>query len=1010
MREGEVEETFFPRNPLDVLAQQIVAIAVAWRARRRRRPLRARPPRRAVRRARRGAVRGRARHALGPLSVGRVRRAAAAHRLGPRCAGTSRAREGAQRVAVVNAGTIPDRGLYGVFLAERRGRRPARRRARRGDGLREPRGRGLPARRLVLADRRDHPRSRPRAARAGRAGQDAVLARRPRRRGRSSSAARSASCARARWRCARERGDRAARSASTASTRAPREPASPYLDEQREATGAVPERPHDRRRADLDEVGDWRVCVLSPVRRPGPRAVGDGARGAAARSAASAELETLWSDDGIVFRLPEREEPPDAADLLPAPDEVEDLVARDLGGTSLFAARFRENAARALLLPRRHPGRRTPAVGAAQARAGPAAVAVALRVVPDPARDVPRVPAGRLRPARPGRARSRACARRRSGSSPWTPGALAVRGVAALLLRRELHLRRRRAARRAAGPGALGRPGAAAGAPRRGGAARALDARALDELELKLQRARGPRRGRRTPTASTTCCFARRPDRGRDPARARAAGRRRRERRAAWLDGARRASGGRSRSRSPASGASRRPRTPAGCATRSASRRPPGLPAAFLEPRPHPLRDSSRATPARTVRSARGRARASGSRGGRPSRRSPAGARRPRPRGGVPSGRPRPGVVRRRRAHDAAAPVARRAAPRGRAGRARGAGAPARRVAGRRPAARAAGSTRSSTWSSSCRGWRCPPRSSSGTSCRRGCRGYRPEDLDTLCAAGEVVWVGPGRARRARRPAGALPGRDRAATCCRRGPSRRRASSATGSARFSAARRALLLGSSPPPGAGSPSVVDALWDLVWAGEVTNDTLAPLRAFLARRASRAERRSASRASARAGRCRLGRGPLEPAGAAAPRPEPDRAAEGARRALLAPRRPDPRSGGAEEVPGGFSAVYPVLKAMEEAGRIRRGYFVAGLGGLQFADAGRARPAARAARRRPRGAPGAGSRRGRSGEPVRRGAAWPKLAEPVADGEEAGPGHASRERRACTSCWWTEASRRS
>ena len=68
----------------------------------------------------------------------------------------------------------------------------------------------------------------------------------------------------------------------------------------------------------------------------------------------------LWSDDGIVFRLPESEEPPEVSDFLPAPDEVEDLVARSLGQTSLFAARFRENAARALLLPRRHPGRRSP--------------------------------------------------------------------------------------------------------------------------------------------------------------------------------------------------------------------------------------------------------------------------------------------------------------------------------------------------------------------------------------------------------------------------------------------------------------------------------------------------------------------------------------------------------------------------------------------------------------------------------------------------------------------------
>src|SRR6185295_2784317 len=68
----------------------------------------------------------------------------------------------------------------------------------------------------------------------------------------------------------------------------------------------------------------------------------------------------IWSDDGIVFRLPESEEPPPLDLFLPPPDEVEDLVVQSLGRTSLFAARFRENAARALLLPRRRPGQRSP--------------------------------------------------------------------------------------------------------------------------------------------------------------------------------------------------------------------------------------------------------------------------------------------------------------------------------------------------------------------------------------------------------------------------------------------------------------------------------------------------------------------------------------------------------------------------------------------------------------------------------------------------------------------------
>ena len=78
------------------------------------------------------------------------------------------------------------------------------------------------------------------------------------------------------------------------------------------------------------------------------------------RHSGEAEVETIWSDDGIVVRVPERERPPDAADLLPEPEEIEDLVVQQLGSTSLFAAHFREAAGRALLLPRRRPGQRTP--------------------------------------------------------------------------------------------------------------------------------------------------------------------------------------------------------------------------------------------------------------------------------------------------------------------------------------------------------------------------------------------------------------------------------------------------------------------------------------------------------------------------------------------------------------------------------------------------------------------------------------------------------------------------
>src|SRR3954449_12971978 len=72
------------------------------------------------------------------------------------------------------------------------------------------------------------------------------------------------------------------------------------------------------------------------------------------------EADAIWSDDGIVIHLPDADEAPPADLVLLEADEVEDLVVRELGGSALFGARFRENAARALLIPRAYPGKRTP--------------------------------------------------------------------------------------------------------------------------------------------------------------------------------------------------------------------------------------------------------------------------------------------------------------------------------------------------------------------------------------------------------------------------------------------------------------------------------------------------------------------------------------------------------------------------------------------------------------------------------------------------------------------------
>jgi ATP-dependent Lhr-like helicase len=138
-------------------------------------------------------------------------------------------------------------------------------------------------------------------------------------------------------------------------------------------------------------------------------------------------------------------------------------------------------------------------------------------------------------------------------------------------------------------------------------------------------------------------------------------------------------------------------------------------------------------------------------------------------------------------------------------------------------------------------------------------------------------------------------------------------------------------------------VLDGLWDLVWAGEVTNDTFAPLRALRWKRPARASGRTP-----RAGRL-TSLGPPEAAGrwslvgAAVADEDPTPASPTERLHQLALALLDRHgvlvreSVMAEGVEGGFSGVYPILRALEEAGRIRRGYFVAGLGAAQFALAG-------------------------------------------------------------------------
>ena len=278
MRDGAIEETKIPRNPLDVLAQQIVAICADEEI--------------AV-----DELHALVRGAYPFADLSRVQlenvldmldgrypsdefAELRARVVWDRTGGVVRGRQGARRLAVTNAGTIPDRGLFGVYLVEGGG--PGRR-ARRGDGLRGARGPDVPARRLDLAHRGDHARPRARLARAGRAGRGAVLEGRGRRPPLRAGRGDRRDLARARG---ADRGEGAGAAPRRALARRARraEPAHvPRRAAGRDRRRAL--RPDDRGRA-LPRR-DRRLAALhpDPVRRPGARAVGAGDRRAPARVA-----------------------------------------------------------------------------------------------------------------------------------------------------------------------------------------------------------------------------------------------------------------------------------------------------------------------------------------------------------------------------------------------------------------------------------------------------------------------------------------------------------------------------------------------------------------------------------------------------------------------------------------------------------------------------------------------------------------------------------------------------
>ena len=363
MRAGDVEETFYPRNPLDVLAQHIVAMT----------SIEALDVDELLSRVRRAAPfadlpRGAFEGVLDMLS-GRYPSDDFAE-LRPRVTwdrGRNRveARAGSHRLAVTNPGTIPDRGLYGVFTTSGDGETPGRRvgeldeemvfELREGEvfllGASSWRAERITHDRVVVSPAAGEPGKMPfwHGDRPGRARAFGVhigeLVRRIAE-GRTSPELLVRTNAL----------DAPAAEALTA-----------YVRQQMAATGEVPSDRTIVVERFVDEVGDWRVVVMCPF---GTRVLAPWALAVAARLRERyVETDLHYTDDGMAFRIPACDEPPPPELFFPSPDEIEQLVTRALDGTALFAARFRECATRALLLPRRDPRTRTP-LWAQRKRAG----------------------------------------------------------------------------------------------------------------------------------------------------------------------------------------------------------------------------------------------------------------------------------------------------------------------------------------------------------------------------------------------------------------------------------------------------------------------------------------------------------------------------------------------------------------------------------------------------------------------------------------------------------------
>ncbi len=355
---GNVERTRYPRNPIDVLAQQVVAMVVdrdevavddLFEQVRGAAPY-AELPRRSF-------------DGVLDMLSGRY----PSERFGElrprltfdRIAGTVRARRGAKMLAIANGGTIPDRGLYGVFLAGGDAEGKTVRvgeldeemvfESRQGDifllGASSWRIEEITQNQVLVSPAPGQPGRMP-FWHGDRPGRPIDFGKAIGKLARELQAMPTQDAV--------ERLEHAHGLDALAAENLVR-----YLADQVEATAVLPSDRHIVVERFRDEIGDWVVTVMTPFGTPvhAPWAT---AVNAQLLREHGIDADVVWGDDGMVFRLPDVDNPPDDALFFPDPADVESLVTNQLGETALFASRFRENAGRALLLPRRRPGQRTP--------------------------------------------------------------------------------------------------------------------------------------------------------------------------------------------------------------------------------------------------------------------------------------------------------------------------------------------------------------------------------------------------------------------------------------------------------------------------------------------------------------------------------------------------------------------------------------------------------------------------------------------------------------------------